>query len=155
MIYGEDIFVGYRYYEKISLPVLFPFGHGLSYTNFNLSSLKIRIEDSDLHVSLAIKNVGSVDGGEVAQVYVSRDSTSVTRAVKELKGWEKVFLKAGETKLVDLKIPLKYATSFWDESKSSWSSEEGTYRVLVGNSSQGKFMTESFLVEKTSWWKGL
>lgn len=155
MIYGEDVFVGYRYYEKIKLPVMFPFGHGLSYTKFAFSSLVVRCEGASLFVSLQVKNIGLVEGAEVAQLYVSRDSSSVTRAVKELKGWNKVFLGGGQMKNLEIKVPLKYATSFWDESKNSWSSEKGLYHVLVGSSSKGDFLTDTFTVEKTSNWKGL
>lgn len=155
MIYGEDIFVGYRYYEKIGLPVLFPFGHGLSYTEFSFTSLAVRSGSTHLHISLNIQNTGATEGAEVAQLYISRDSESVTRPVKELKGFKKVFLRPGETQRVDLEVPLKYATSFWDESKNAWNSEEGTYHIMVGNSSQGERLTGSFVLDKTSFWRGL
>jgi beta-glucosidase len=155
MIYGEDIFVGYRYYEKISLPVLFPFGHGLSYTKFSLSSLTVQSSVDYVSISVNVENTGFVEGAEVVQVYVARDSTSVTRPVKELKGWTKVFLKPGEIQCANVKVPLKYATSFWDESKYSWCSEEGGYQILVGNSSEGELLTESFHIDSNSWWKGL
>ncbi|KAH8658180.1 putative beta-glucosidase I [Xylariales sp. PMI_506] len=155
MIYGEDIFVGYRYYEKVALPALFPFGHGLSYTSFALTTMVVQVTEEDMHVSLTISNTGSVNGAEVIQVYISGASTSVSRPVKELKGWTKIYLRAGETQQASVKIPLKYGVSFWDENKSSWCAEQGNYEIMAGTSSQGEFLSGSFALQKTTWWKGI
>ncbi|KAH7403006.1 putative beta-glucosidase I [Cadophora sp. MPI-SDFR-AT-0126] len=90
IIYGEDIFVGYRYYEKLDLPVLFPFGHGLSYTSFSISSCIVDFHDEKLKVSVSVTNTGDIDGAEVVQVYVSARNLPVVQAIKELKGWKRL-----------------------------------------------------------------
>ncbi|MBP5292489.1 MAG: glycoside hydrolase family 3 C-terminal domain-containing protein, partial [Lachnospiraceae bacterium] len=98
--YREGLYVGYRYFETVKKPVLFPFGFGLSYTSFEYSDLKADTKE----VSFIIKNTGKVDGAEVAQLYVSAKKPSVYRPAKELKGFAKVFLKAGESKKVTIKL---------------------------------------------------
>ena len=148
--------MGYRYYDKIELPVRFPFGHGLSYTTFAQSNLSVRTDNSDLIVQLKLKNTGAREGMEVIQVYIAQQSSSVTRPVKELKGFSKVALRSGESTNVKIKIATKYATSFWDESLNAWTSEAGTYEVFVGNSSQPKdFLCGTFKMTKTVSWNGL
>jgi beta-glucosidase len=93
---------------------------------------------------------------EVIQVYVCQKSSSVTRPVKELKGFSKVALRPGESIEVTIKIATKYATSFWDESLNAWTSEAGAYEVLVGNSSQAKnFLCGTFEMARTVSWNGL
>jgi beta-glucosidase len=155
MIYGEDVYIGYRYYEQISLPVLFPFGHGLSYTTFSQSDLRVAADDQRVTVSLKLHNTGAVDGTEVVQVYVSQHCPSTTRPRKELRGFEKVFVKAGDEKDVEVVMSVKYATSFWDESRSVWASERDIYKVLVGNSSQGEFLEGEFMTAMDMAWTGL
>ncbi|KAG4429804.1 hypothetical protein IFR05_014715 [Cadophora sp. M221] len=155
IIYGEDIFVGYRWYEKVDIPVLFPFGHGLSYTTFAISSLGVRFEDDKLHVSVEVANTGDIDGAEVVQVYISSCTLPVIQTVKELKGWRKVTLKGKEQKIVATEIPGKYATSYWNEARNCWHQVPGTYTVSVGNSSQGEFMREYFSIEKEAFWNGI
>ena len=98
--YREGLYVGYRYYDTAQVPVLFPFGFGLSYTTFEYSDLKV----TDKEASFTLTNTGKVDGAEVAQLYVHAVSGKVYRPAKELKGFAKVFLKAGESKTVT--IPL-------------------------------------------------
>ena len=155
-MYGEDIFVGYRYYEKVELPVAFPFGHGLSYTTFAQSNLSIITDNVNVIIELKLENIGDREGTEVVQVYVSQQSTSVTRPVKELKGFSKVALRPGESTNVMVKIATKYATSFWDESLNAWTSEAGNYGVFVGNSSQARdFLCGTFKMAKTVSWNGL
>jgi beta-glucosidase len=97
-VYGEGSYVGYRFYEKTKKDVLFPFGHGLSYTTFSLSNTSVESPSSDfITVSVDVKNTGSVDGAEVVQVYISQRKPSVQRPPKELKGFKKVQLKKGES----------------------------------------------------------
>jgi beta-glucosidase len=110
---------------------------------------------STISVKLQVTNTGSGAGAEVIQVYVNARTPSINRAVKELKGFKKVYLEAGEKIKVEIEVDKKYATSFWDEGRDSWIAEEGEYRVLVGNSSQGDFLEANFEVEKTWWWNGL
>ncbi len=135
-LYGEDVYIGYRYYEQLELPVLFPFGHGLSYTTFSFSDLKVEKTDKELKVVVKISNTGSVAGAEVAEVYISQKNPSIRRPKKELKGFKKVFLEKGESKVVEVVIETKYATSFWDEIRNAWVSEKDTYEVIVGGNSE-------------------
>jgi beta-glucosidase len=156
VVYGEGPFIGYRFYEKTSKPVLFPFGHGLSYASFSLSNLVVSTNESSIAATLDIKNTGERDGAEVVQIYTSQRSPSVQRAPKELKGFKKITLKKGENKNIELTMQKKEACSFWDEETHSWVMEAGKYDVLVGNSSDGITLRGEFEIkEKNSWWKGL
>jgi beta-glucosidase len=155
-LYGEDVYVGYRYYDELELEPLFPFGHGLSYTTFELSSLNLkRDSETELEVNVSLKNIGSRAGAEVIQVYVSPVSPPIKRPVKELKEFAKVYLEAGSQELVKLNLDLVRATSFWDEKTSSWRSEADTYRILIGTSSRGKFLEGEFALKETIYWSGL
>ncbi|RDW65085.1 hypothetical protein BP6252_10736 [Coleophoma cylindrospora] len=151
VVYGEGIYVGYRYYEKLKRSVTFPFGHGLSYTTFFFSALKVSSEGAKFKV----RNSGSVDGSAVAQLYISPAPTNtISRPIKELKGFSKVFLLAGEEK--EVFIPLdRLATSFWDEVLGCWVSEEGIYGVYIGESSVEICLQGSLHVDKTTTWSGL
>lgn len=155
-LYSEDVYVGYRWYEMLDLPVLFPFGHGLSYTSFSFSDLSIKKKDKTLEISVKVTNTGTIKGAEVVQVYVSQKNPSIKRPKKELKGFAKVLLEGGESKIVDVPIEIKYAASFWDEIRNAWVVEKDTYEVIVGNGSieQGS-VKGGFEIEKTSWWNGL
>ncbi|OTB02776.1 glycoside hydrolase family 3 protein [Hypoxylon sp. CI-4A] len=159
VIYGEDIYIGYRYYEFVDRDVLFPFGHGLSYTTFKFSDLSVADEDGKLTVSLAIKNTGSVKGAEVAQVYVApKKKAKVNRPAKELKGFAKVEVAPGESKTATITIDKRYATSYWDEERDQWCAEEGEYEVVVSNCSdvnKDRSVTGSFKVDETFWWSGV
>ncbi|KAH6711685.1 beta-glucosidase precursor [Leptodontidium sp. MPI-SDFR-AT-0119] len=155
-LYGEDVYVGYRYYDKVGMPALFPFGHGLSYTTFNISSPQIKNQTKDtLSVSVAVKNTGSKPGSEVVQVYVAHSAPRINRPKRELKGFQKVFLAPGEERLVEVQLDLKGATSFWDEYNEEWCSQKGKYNVFVGNSSAGKFEETEFELETENFWLGL
>ena len=125
--YREGLFVGYRYYETAQKEVSFPFGFGLSYTQFVYSDLKATPEK----VTFRIRNAGERDGAEIAQVYVGRNSDTVFRPVKELKGFKKVFLKAGEEALVEVLLDDK-AFRFFDTRTNTWEIESGIYTIMVG-----------------------
>lgn len=161
VLYGEDVYVGYRYYEKLKREVNFPFGHGLSYTTFAFSDLEVDVESEEgvLLVSVAVTNTGSVAGAQVVQVYVSQDKPTIQRPVKELKGFAKVFLKAGECEIVRVTVPIKYACSYFDEKRDQWILEKGAYRVVVSDSSEiveDKALEKRFEISKeTSWWSGV
>ncbi|KAI8964307.1 glycoside hydrolase family 3 protein [Daldinia sp. FL1419] len=159
VIYGEDIYIGYRYYEYVDRKVLFPFGHGLSYTTFSFSDLSVAEKDGELTVSVAVKNTGNAKGAEVAQVYVApKQKAKVNRPVKELKGFAKVELAPGETRKAVVNVAKKYAASYWDEDRDQWCVEEGEYEVIVSDSSEmkeGKVLKGSFKVAETFWWSGL
>lgn len=136
--YSEGVFLGYRYYDHSDVKPLFPFGFGLSYTTFSYSNLSVTPKTGDLKspivVAFDVKNTGSREAAEVAQVYVSDLHSSVPRPVKELKGFSKVSLKAGETKRVTVSLNRR-AFSFYDVRKKDWSAEPGQFFVLVGGSS--------------------
>ncbi|PYH99014.1 beta-glucosidase J [Aspergillus ellipticus CBS 707.79] len=162
VLYGEDIYVGYRYYDKINLPPLFPFGHGLSYTTFSRSSLSLTTTPESLTLSdgepitasLTVKNTGSLPGAEIVQLWIVPPRTSVNRPLRELKGFTKVFLAPGEEKQVEVVVEKKLATSWWDEQRAKWASEKGVYEVLVTGTG-GEELRSSFEVEKTRFWVGL
>lgn len=165
VLYGEDIYIGYRFYEKTNKEVAFPFGHGLSYTTFSMSDLNLSIHNADdvetsdsdtITATLSVSNTGSSDGAQVIQLYISPQNPSINRPLKELKAFTKIFVKKGETaKNVTLEFSRKYATSFWDEGRDAWISEKGVYRVLVGDSSVNTPLEANFEVGRTSWWRGL
>jgi beta-glucosidase len=137
--YKEGIFVGYRHFDRAQVKPLFPFGYGLSYTTFQYSDLKVTPLSADLSapisVSCNIKNTGSREGQEVAEVYVGDSHASVPRPVKELKGFAKVHLRPGETKRVTIRLDRR-AFSFYDVEKSDWKAEPGKFSILVGSSSE-------------------
>lgn len=135
--YGEGIFVGYRYYEAKELPVLFPFGHGLSYTTFAYSNPKVPKSFKDIKglvVSVDVTNTGNMTGKEVVQVYVHDHESSLARPPKELKGFTKVELEPGQTKTVS--IPLDFrAFAFYHPGYHRWITEDGEFDIMIGASS--------------------
>ncbi|MDD2960149.1 MAG: glycoside hydrolase family 3 C-terminal domain-containing protein [Lachnospiraceae bacterium] len=125
--YRESIYVGYRYYDTGKIRVQYPFGYGLSYTSFAYSDLRT---DED-GITFTLKNVGDYDGAEVAQMYVSLPESKIFRPEKELKGFCRVFLKAGESK--EVRIPFDDKTfRYWNVKTNRWEIEEGSYHILVG-----------------------
>ncbi|WP_417368219.1 glycoside hydrolase family 3 C-terminal domain-containing protein [Flavobacterium beibuense] len=137
--YKESIFVGYRWHEKQKIKPLFPFGHGLSYTTFKYSDIKADkatvSQNETLTVSVKVKNTGKRDGAEVVQLYISDTESSLPRPIKELKGFEKIYLKAGEEKTVTFSIA-KEDLSYFDDKKHQWVAEPGSFRAIIGASSQ-------------------
>ncbi|ODQ80945.1 glycoside hydrolase family 3 protein [Babjeviella inositovora NRRL Y-12698] len=157
VVYGEDVFVGYRYYEKMKVPVLFPFGFGLSYTKFDLSEFNIKMtRPGTVSCSVKVKNIGDVSGAECVQFYVQQENTTVVRPVKELKDYLKTrVLKPMECEVVSVDIPVRYATSYWDSIHSFWCSEKGYYKVLACTSSELVSIEKWFNVKKTDNWLGI
>ena len=137
--YRESIFMGYRYYDKTEKNVLFPFGFGLSYTTFEYSNLKIKKKNLEKNegctVSLKVKNTGDVAGAEIVQIYVGKPESKIFRAPKELKGFKKVWLEAGEEKDVEIELSDR-AFKFWNIGTSDWCTESGEYKIYVGASSR-------------------
>ena len=137
--YREGIYVGYRYYDARNMDVLFPFGHGLSYTNFEYSNIRLdkdaMTDEELLHVTCDITNTGKVTGREAAQLYVTRKTEGVPRAVRELKGFEKVCLEPGETKTVEFTL-CKRAFAYYNTDISDWYAEDGVYGIEIGASSR-------------------
>lgn len=142
----ESVYIGYRYYDTAGKDVLFPFGHGLSYTKFEYSDINLssaNIKDTDeLTVTFKIKNVGERDGAEVAQVYVADKESTIFRPVKELKGFAKVFLKAGEEKEVSITLG-KRAFAFYNVDLQDWQVETGLFDIMVGASSRDIRLTKA------------
>lgn len=137
--YKEGLYVGYRYFDKVKKPVLFPFGYGLSYTTFGYSNLKIEnpeadILNEDLIVSFDVENTGDRFGKEAVQVYVKDVESTAYRPEKELKGFEKVALNAGEKKRVTVRLD-KRAFAFWNSETKAFEVESGEFEILVGASS--------------------
>ena len=136
--YKEDLFVGYRWTDKQQINPLFPFGYGLSYTTFQVSNLradkKEMTADDQLTITADVKNVGSLAGAEVLQLYISDTQSSLPRPVKELKGFKKVYLEPGETQQVSFIID-RSALSFYDEKTGAWTAEPGEFVAMVNNSS--------------------
>lgn len=136
--YGEGLFVGYRYYEAKKEQPLFPFGHGLSYTQFtyeNISIDKNQVKDTEsAMITVTVRNTGDRAGKEVVQLYVKPLDSTVTRPVKELKGFEKVHLEPGEAKTVSFTLD-KRAFAYYNTEIQDWFAETGSYDVLVGGSS--------------------
>jgi beta-glucosidase len=129
--YEEGLYVGYRHFDKHNIEPQFPFGHGLSYTSFEYSDLKV----TPARVSLNVRNTGTREGAEVVQLYVHDVQSSVDRPVKELKAFRRVVLKPGETQPVSFTLD-KSALAFYDVAKKDWVAEPGTFEVLVGTSSR-------------------
>ncbi len=137
--YEEGIYVGYRYFEKENIEPLFPFGFGLSYTTFEIKNVtsdksKLDSEDDSLKITVEVINTGERAGSEVIQIYSSAPCKSIDRPVKELVGFEKIFLERGEKKNVEILIKAK-DLAFYDTEKSDWSIEQGKYILHIGNSS--------------------
>ena len=127
--YREGLYVGYRYFETANVPVLFPFGFGLSYTTFEYSDLKV----TDNKATFTIKNTGKMDGAEITQLYVSKLSSEVFRPAKELKGFQKVFLKVGESKTVIIPLDDK-AFRYFNVKTNQFEVEGGEYQIFIGAS---------------------
>lgn len=133
--YNDDIYVGYRYFDTWKVDPQFAFGHGLSYTSFRYSDLKVEGKGKKATVRFTLTNTGSRAGAEVAQVYVHQQKSALPRPEKELKAFEKVFLKAGESKQVTLTLG-EDAFQYYNDMQSKWVLEPGGYDILVGGSSR-------------------
>lgn len=143
--YRESLYVGYRYYDTAKVPVLYPFGFGLSYTSFEYSDIKV----TDDKVSFTIKNAGNCDGAEVAQLYVGLPDAKVFRPEKELKGFAKVYLKAGESKEVSIAFDDK-TFRYFNVKTNKWEVEDGNYQIMIGASSADIKLTASIMKAKTT-----
>lgn len=132
--YREGILVGYRWYDTKDVPVMYAFGHGLSYVEFEYGTLTCKQKKDKIQVSFDLKNLGDMEADEVAQLYVKRLDSKVERAEKELEAFERVALKAGETKNVTLEFPLS-ELAHWDNETNGWVLEPGKIEILVGSAS--------------------
>lgn len=143
--YREGLYVGYRYYDTANVPVRYPFGHGLSYTAFSYSDLQA----SPQQVTFTLTNTGTRDGAEIAQVYVSCPGSRIHRPHKELKGFAKVFLKAGESKVVTIPLDDK-AFRYFDVNTGNFEIEGGEYRISVAASAADVKLTAPVQVTGTA-----
>lgn len=151
--YQEGIFIGYRYYDKKKMNVLFPFGHGISYTDFEYSNLcldKTEMNDSDvLNVVCTVKNIGNRFGKEVVQLYISDKESTVIRPIRELKGFKKVALMPGEEKAITFSLN-KRAFAYYEEQIHDWYVEEGMFTVEIGTSSRDIMLSANVQVHASS-----
>jgi beta-glucosidase len=140
--YAEGIYVGYRGFDKHHVEPLFPFGHGLSYTTFDYSGLKIAFPT----VSVSVRNSGTRAGAEIAELYLQPPPARIDRPVKELKGFARVTLQPGETKTVSFTLD-KAAMSYYDPAIHDWVAQPGRFKVLVGASSRDIRATGEFVAQ--------
>jgi beta-glucosidase len=163
VLFGDDIYAGYRWYDKLGRPPLWSFGHGLSYTTFALSITTISSKAAhngrhQVSVSIRLENTGLMYGAEVIQLWVSADHSSIQRPSRELHGFHKVFLSPGEVREVDVCLD-EYAMAVWDERENEWYVESGDYRVTAVSSAGGRDSLSrdeaTLSIEKSSRWKGL
>lgn len=168
VLYSEDVHVGYRWYDTLDIEPMFPFGHGLSYTTFELSNLSIEessaSESRKLIVGVDVNNIGSRAGAAVVQGYVKPPNATpltafpldtITRSSKELKGFAKIHLEAGANGIAKLELDVLRATSYWSETEDCWCSDAGEYTILVGTSSRCEFLERTFTVRQSTTWRGL
>ena len=129
-LYEEGIYVGYRYYKKAGIKVRWPFGYGLSYTSFSYENLKIHRENAgNYEVCVSVKNTGNLPGAEIVQLYIEAPQDGIHRPIKELKGFEKIFLQPGEEKEALFKLTDR-AFAIWQD---GWKVPKGKYRIHVGD----------------------
>jgi beta-glucosidase len=147
--YKEGVFMGYRGYEQKNLKPLFPFGFGLSYTTFRYSNLHVEpataSADTPISVSFDISNIGQRTGADVGQVYIGDPSARVPRPVKELKAFERVVLKPGETRHVSVTLN-KRSLAYWDVNSKDWTVDLGQFRVFAGDASDNLPLQAEFTV---------
>lgn len=150
--YNEGIFVGYRYYDTFKIPVAYPFGYGMSYSQFDFSDLKVQNDESSktLQVSFTVTNSGNMEGKEVAQIYVSAPHQKMKKPIQELKVFAKTeLLQSGKSQTFSVTIPY-YDLSSFDSATSSWKLEAGNYELRVGNSSQNILIKQVFHLSNTT-----
>ena len=148
--YSEGVYIGYRWYDSKDVPVQWPFGHGLSYTSFEYTDAKVSKpvmkKGGTVEVSVVVKNVGDCDGAEVVQLYIADPEASIDRPAKELKGFEKVYVKAGETAKVTFEIS-EEDLSWFDAENHKWVAEPGEFQALLASSSKDVRATVPFTLK--------
>ena len=148
--YKEGIYVGYRWTEKHNIKPTFAFGHGLSYTSFSISNLRLSSKemtrDGKLTFTVTVKNTGTRRGAETVQLYIKDIKSTIDRPVKELKGFKKVWLDAGEQQDVDITID-NSALAYYDEATNAWKSDNGEFEALIGNASNNTTLKGRFALK--------
>lgn len=141
-VYEEDIYVGYRHFDKAGKEVSFPFGYGLSYTDFEFSNLTITTNGNRIDINLDVRNIGQVEGKEVVQVYVSKIDSKIDRPINELKTFDKTSLLHPNTE-ENIALQINYEDlRYWDENSNGWKLEEGEYLINIGNSSRNFLLSK-------------
>ena len=144
--YKESIYVGYRFYDTTNIDVLFPFGYGLSYTTFTYSNLKINQKKDKIIVTFKIKNTGNFKGKEIAQLYISQEDPKTFKSKKELKGFEKIELEAGEEKEISITLN-NDSFEYYNPEIKRWAIVEGTYKILIGKSSRNIELEDKIFIK--------
>ena len=145
--YEEGIYVGYRHFDKANLDVSYPFGYGLSYTNFEYSNIQVLSENDSIMIAFDVQNIGEVKGKEVVQIYISPTSSAVDRPKQELKAFAKTnTLEPNATQRIQMHIPSK-ELSYWDESTNSWQLEKGIYMIKAAASSRDIRLSAEIVIE--------
>lgn len=142
--YREGPFIGYRYYDTAQVPVRYPFGHGLSYTQFAYSDLQVNEKEA----TFTLTNIGTVNGAEIAQLYISCPNSKLHRPRKELKGFAKVYLQAGQSKTVTIPLDDK-AFRYFDVNAGAWKVETAAYQIMIGASVQDICLTATLRIRGT------
>lgn len=145
--YRESIFVGYRYYDWAKKEVAYPFGYGLSYTTFSYDGMKVIWNDKEKKgiVQVTVTNTGAVPGSEVVQLYVGKEDTKLMRAPKELKGFAKLYLEPGESKIAEMELDDR-SFSYYDVKAQAWTAEDGIYQIYAGASSRNLVLKQEVTV---------
>ena len=143
--YKEGVFVGYRGYDKAGKEPLFPFGHGLSYTTFEMSNMKVEVAHQEAIVRVDVKNTGERAGAEVVQIYVGQKKCSVERPLRELKGFAKVMLQPGQSKTVQIHLNHR-AFAFWSPMVNDWTVEPGQFTIEAAQSERDIRLTQSVVI---------
>lgn len=146
MLYSEGLNVGYRYFDTFNVPVLFPFGYGLSYSNFKYDNLSIEQNNQLVNVTFEIENTSEIDGKETAQVYVREITKEVYRPYKELKAFKKVFIKAHEKEIVKFTLD-KSAFAYYSVSKDQWVVKPGVFEILIGKSVEDIVLSKKIIID--------
>ena len=145
--YDEGIYVGYRYYDTKNVEPLFPFGYGLSYTEFKYNNISLSKDiisiNEVLKIKATIKNTGNYDGDEIVQLYIRDVKSKIDRPFKELKGFKRINLQQGESKTIEFEID-KTALSYYDADKKQWIADAGEFEVLIGSSSKDIQLKKKF-----------
>jgi len=140
--YQEGIYVGYRHFDKAGLEVSYPFGYGLSYTEFDFENMEVEVIDEMIHVNVSVKNTGDLAGKEVVEIYVSKPDSHIDRPAQELKAFAKTpLLSSGETAELTMTMPVS-DLSYWNEDLSGWTLEGGVYSIRAGASSRDIRLSE-------------
>ncbi len=143
--YEEGIYVGYRHFDKNKLDVSYPFGYGLSYTEFDYFNMEIELVDGIIHITVEIENTGKVPGKEVVEIYASKSDTKIDRPLQELKAFAKTpLLNSGESTELSIHFPIS-DLSYWNEDSSGWTLEEGSYTIHSASSSRDIRLTKEIL----------